>query len=312
MDIIYNQILDAVESAFFERQLEQRLSRTYDILRAPLKAFDLIPVSNEINPAAQSYVYGQYDMTGMAKIISDYANDFPRADVLAREFTGRIKSVGSSFGYDIMEIRAARLAGLPLEQRKANAAAYAQRIAWNKIAFYGDEEHNLPGWFTNVNIPANAVAASGTGNSTLWADKSPDKILEDMFDLVYSVESLTKEVEQANTLVLPLEQYGHISTTPRSTTSDTTILQFFRENAPNITRVERCAELSSDVVKALYGGAIMIAYNYSADKFCLHMPQLFEQFPPEIRGMEYTINCHSRIGGTCVYYPLSQAIGIGI
>lgn len=309
---MFEQILDSATSIFFERQLEQRLARTYDIIRAPLKAFDLIPVSNELSPAASTYSYGQYDMTGLAKIVSNYANDFPRADVLAKEFVGQIRSVGDSFGYSIQEIRQAMLAGVNLEQRKANAAAYAQRLRWEQIAFYGDAEYNLPGWLTNTNIPTMAAAATGTGSSTLWKDKSPANILADMNALVGSIKKITKGVETPNTIVLPTDQYTIVSTTPRSEYSDKTILQFFLENNKNITRVEECEELASDTVHAIHGGDIMIAYDYSADKFCLHMPQLFEQFPPQARGMEFIIYCHSRIGGTCLYYPLSQAIMTGI
>jgi hypothetical protein len=38
----------------------------------------------------------------------------------------------------------------------------------------------------------------------------------------------------------------------------------------------------------------------------------FEQLPVQEKGLEYVVNCHSRIGGVLIYYPLSQYIMDGI
>ena len=99
--------LDAGETLFFERELENRKAQTYDVIRAPLKAFELIPVSSTAGAGAESIVYEQYDATGVAKMIANYADDLPRADVKGKEFVAKVKSVGNSYGYSLQEIRAA-------------------------------------------------------------------------------------------------------------------------------------------------------------------------------------------------------------
>ena len=300
--------LDSAETIFFARELESRKSQTYDVIRAPLKAFELIPVSTTAGPGAESIVYEQYDATGIAKIIANYADDLPRADVKGKEFTARVKSVGNSYGYSLQEVRAAQMAGKPLEQRKANAAARAQREKWNSIAFKGDTENGLPGWLTNPNVP-NAPVVAGAATTLTWATKTPAEILKDLNDAVNGVVDLTNGVEQPNTVVMPIVQYTRIATTPAGTGTDTTILEFFLQNSPFITAVEWANELKGAFTGATDG---FIVYRRDPDAMTLEMPQMFEQLPVQERGLEYVVPCHSRIGGVLIYYPLGQRFAYGI
>ena len=302
---------------FFQRELEYVKSSTYDVVRAPLRAFDLIPVSTDAGAGAESIVYSQFDMTGIAKVIANYADDLPRADVKGKQFVSQVRSIGNSYGYSVQEIRAAQMAGRSLEQRKANAATRAQRETWNRIAFYGDEEHGLQGWLTNTNIPADAVADDGEGGSTLWADKTSTQILRDMNDLVNGIVERTNGAEQPDTLLLPIDRYTKIVSTRADSGTDTTIADYFLQNNPfidslewsnEITAANRSANMSTDP----YTGEIMIAYRRDPETMTLEMPQMFEQFPVQERNLEFVVPCHSRIGGVIIYYPLSMAIGEGI
>lgn len=300
--------LDSAESLFFERELESKKSRTYDVVRAPLKAMELIPVSSEAGPGAEVITYEQYDQTGIAKIIANYADDLPRATVKGREFSARVKSVGNSYGYSLQEIRAAQFAGKSLTDRQALAAARAQREEWNRVAFYGDDEFGLQGWLTQANIPKSAVA-DGDSNDTEWETKTPDEILKDLNDAVHAIVSTTNGSEAPDTVVLPIEQYTLIATTPRSATSDTTILDYFIQKSPFITSVEWANELKGSFVGDTDG---FIVYRRDPETMTLEMPQIFEQLPVQERGLEFVVPCHSRIGGVLVYYPLSQIMKYGI
>lgn len=304
-------------SMFFTRELEHVKAQSYDVLRAPLRAFDLFPTDSTAGPGADSVVYEQYDITGMAKIVADYADDLPRSDVKGKEFVARVRSVGNSYGYSLQEIRSAQLAGKSLEARKANAAVRAQREIWNRIAFYGDEEHNLQGLLTNPNIPAVTVADDGTGDATTWDTKTAQQILRDMNDLVNSIIERTNGAEQPDTLVLPIEQYTKVVSTPADTGTDTTIGQYFLTNNPFIQNLEWSNELkASERAKYIssdqYTGEIMVAYRRDPDAVMLEMPQMFEQLPVQERNLEFVVPCHSRIAGLIIPYPLSMAVGEGI
>lgn len=300
--------LDAAETLFFERELEHRKAQTYDVIRAPLKAFELIPVSTEAGAGAESITYEQYDSTGIAKIIANYADDLPRADVKGKEFTARVKSVGDSYGYSLQEVRAAQMAGKPLEQRKSNAAARAQRELWNRVAFFGDPANGLPGWITNPNVPSAPVAA-GASTDTEWSTKTPNEILADLNDAVNGIVDLTNGAEKPDTIVLPIAQYTLIATRRASDGTDTTILEFFLKSSPFITSVEWANELKG----AFTGGTDgFIVYRRDPDAMEFEMPVSFEQLPVQERGLEFLVPCHSRIAGTIIRYPLSQAFRRGI
>ena len=319
-EIIQANRLDSDETAFFARQLEFIKAQTYDKRYPELLARTLIPVSNEGGPGVESITYYQYDMFGAAKIVASYANDLPRADVRGKKFTASVHSLGDSYGYNIQEIRGARFAGIPLEQRKANAAVRAIEQGINTIAWFGEADHNIPGFLNNPNVPMSAVANTGKdvkGNpSTLWVNKSPNQILYDMNECANGIVSLTKKVERPNTLLLPVAQYLYIASTPRSDLSDTTILDFFLQNNPYIKDVVDLNELAYDPTIPGSGGPggtdLMVAYNRDPDKLELRIPQDFEQFPPEQKGLEFEIACHARIGGVVMMYPLSASFAYGI
>ena len=304
-----SQRLDANENIFFQRQLEYIKAQTYDIKYPALKARELFPVSYEAGPAAKTITYRQFDQVGMAKIIANYSRDFNRVDITGKEFTANVRSLGASYAYNFQEIRSATLTGMNLQQSRANAARRAILQLENQIALQGDADNNLSGFLTNPNITTTAVANDGDGSSTLWADKDADQIIRDMNALVNGVVAITKGVETPNILLLPISQYTFISATPRSSTNDTTILQYFLNNNPFIQVVDWLNELSG----AGSGGTdVMVCYDRNPDKLTLEIPSDFEQFPPQEQGLEFVIHCHERIGGVTIYYPLSVAVGEGI
>ena len=102
---------DTGESIFFARELEHILTRQHEVVYPELRARMFIPVSGEAGPGAESITYYQFDKVGMAKLISDYAADLPRADVFGNKFTSNIESLAISFGYSLQEVRSAAMAG---------------------------------------------------------------------------------------------------------------------------------------------------------------------------------------------------------
>jgi hypothetical protein len=275
----------------------------------------MIPVSTNAGAGAESITYQQFDQLGIAKIIANYADDLPRADIKGKEFTSPIRSLGASYGYAIQEIRAAQFAGRNLEQRKANAARRAVEQKINNIGWFGDANSNLLGLINHPNITRVAAPNNLAATSTLWVNKSPDEILKDLNSLANGIVDLTNGVEMPNTIMMPIDQYTLIHSTARSANSDTTIAQYFLMNNPFINRIEWVNELKAagvGVSPIVAGADIMIAYDNSPDKLTLEIPQPFEQFPAQERGLEFVIPVHARIGGVIVYYPLSIAVMEGI
>lgn len=306
---IHSVSLDDNEVFFFARELEFIKKQSYDIEYPQLKAFGLIPISTEAGPGAESITYQSFNSTGLAKVISSYADDLPRADVRGQEFTTPVRGIGCSYGYSLQEIRAAQMAGRSLTDRQAAAARLAHDQRVNYLAWFGDPNYNLGGFLTNPDVPATSVSADGTGGNTEWTTKTPDQILRDMNLFANMIPVATLGVEAPNTLLLPIEQYTLVASTPRSPNSDTTILQYFIENNPYVKSVQMVPELAG---AGPMGSDIMIAYDYNPRKVTMEIPMPYTQRPPQERVLEFVVPCESRYGGVIFYYPLSANIGEGI
>lgn len=301
--------LDANESIFFARELEFVKSRSYDKKYAELKARLLIPVSSEAEPWADAIVYESYDQVGAAKLIAGYSDDLPRADVKGQEFINPVKSLGCSYGYNIMEIRKSQARGKSLEQRKANAAKRAILQKENELAFVGDAKTGLKGFLNHNNVPLAVIADDNTNGSTEWLDtdgatplKSSKQILRDLHQIANTIVNQTQGVEHGTTLVLPRTLYLYIASTPYGIDNEATILDVFLKQSMFIKEVDWLNELETAGVG---GSKRAMAYRRDPEAVTLEIPQDFEQFDPQARNLEFVVPCHSRFGGVLFYYPLS-------
>ena len=111
----------------------------------------IFPVTSEADPGADTVAFDSYDSVGMAKIITNYADDLPRADVKAQRTIVKVFDIATSYGYSIKDIRRAKMTGKPLTTRKAESARRANDALVNKIAFQGDAEHGILG-ILNIQI----------------------------------------------------------------------------------------------------------------------------------------------------------------
>lgn len=301
--------LDTAESAFFQRQLEHVKTGAYDVKYKELVAMNTFPISTEAPSGAKEITYRSYSMVGIAKIIADYAHDFPRVDVHGEEKSAKVRGIGDSYGYSIEEIRGSIMAGTNLEQRKANAARRASDEFVDNIAWNGDSDYDLQGFIDYPGITSYTVPADGTGASKLWSTKTPDQINRDITGMVNAIITPTKKREQPDTLLLPTEQYNYISSTRMTGGDSTTIMTFILNNNPFIKRIE----LVTEMVGAGTGSTDrMMLYKNDPNNITLEIPQPFEQFDPIQTGMEFEVICHQKTGGIIIYYPLSVCYGDGI
>lgn len=304
--------LDDNESAFFQRELQASKARSYDIRFPELKAKQFVPVDTSAGPGAETIRYEQFTKIGMAKLIANYGTDFPRSDVDGKEFFSPVKSIGSSYGWNVQEIRAAAMANRPLRTMKAEAARRSHEQKEDYIAAFGDAASGLLGFLNHPNVPATTVPV-GVGGDEEWELKlatptGAEEVLKDLNDAVIRIIDLTNGVERPDTILIPEKQYALIAS-QRLPDSDTTILEFFMRSQRNITALEPWYRLKG----AGAGGTDrMVTYKRSSDKLTFEMPQPFESFDPQQKGMEFVVHNHSRTGGVIVYYPLSMDYADGI
>lgn len=308
---------DSVEQAsvFFARELDQVKSKTYDKVYPELSALANFPITSDVNEGAETTTYYSYDIAGMAEIINNYATDLPRVDIKGESHTAHIKSIGDSYGYNVQEMRASRLAGKSLDARKGAAARRASDYMVNKIAWAGDAKHDLIGIFSeNNDIPLYTLSKVTVDGKeyTDWAHKTADQILEDINGMQEFIDKITMGIEKPDTLALPSHIFMNLSNR-RIPDTETTVLSFVKKNAPFLKNFESCAELQASA-KDINTSGKNIAFMYTKDpeKFSLEIPLPFYQYPIQIKNLETEVPCEQRTAGLIIYYPLSMLLAYGI
>lgn len=299
---------DASASYFFLRELEhvQRISR--DTKQKKLKGTLLIPVSSEAPEWADTITWRRLTKVGLAKVIADYAHDFPRADVYREEFSIRVKDIGSSYGYNKKEIMQARSTGQSLDRERAMGCKRAVDEKQDDITWNGDPTYNIQGFIDYPGISEYNVP-NGTGGNTTFASKTPDEILADLNGIVDTVIDTTNGVEAPDTMIMPIEQFRDISTRRLTDGTDETVLSFFLKTNGVIKNVDWVVELKTAGAGAT---ARMMVYPKDPNYLRVEIPQMYREEPPQQKGLEFEIVAMQSTAGVLVYYPLSIAYADGI
>jgi hypothetical protein len=305
---VYN--LDGETTVFFKRQLEFIKQQTYDQKLGDLKALTgLFPITSQLPAGATELTWRSFQTYGLAKFISDYSKDFPKADVGGTEQSRKVFDIGLSYSYTTKEIQRAAMAGFPLENKRAFACRRGIEEKLNSIALSGDTYHNIPGFFNYPGVTTYAVPATGTGSSKTWASKTADQILIDLNGVLNAISTVTLGKEAGNTILLPKTQYDFIRQKRLDTTLEKTVYQFFIENNPGV-RIDWVAGLDTAGAGST---SRMIAYINDSQHVELEIPNMFEQLEEMRDGpMAYTVPAIATTVGVIVYYPLTVVYGDGI
>ena len=286
---------------FLQRQLEYIRPQVFETVYADIKYPTLLPVTSEAGPGAQTFTYRIMDSTGEFRLLADSADDLPRSDVSQIEKTINIRSFGGSFGYSVQELRAAQMANVALEQRRAAAVRRAYEEKVESVAMFGEASVSLTGFFNNATVDIVAADKWFTGAST-----TAQEMLELLNYGVSAIINGSQMKEQPDTILLAYEDYNKISTTRNSDSSDVTVLEYFLRTNPYINNVEPINQLTKGKNAGKLNTSRMVVYKRDPEKVQLHIPQPLELFPAQQRGLEFIVPAHARVGGVAVYYPKSM------
>ncbi len=292
---------DAKFTAVLEQQLEFIKTRTYDIVYPEMKARQLIPVNNDVDPGAETITYRQWDEIGMAQIIANYADDLPLIDALVEEFQQKIKGLGAAYEWSIQDLRRSAMAGANLDQRRARAARRSIEQQIENIAALGNAKAGLTGFAKHPNVSL-VVPITGT-----WETATGEEMIADLMFLSSSIVTSNKETFLPDTTVLDVSRYNLLATTRVSSTGDTntTALEGFLRSNPWVTNVGTWNKLA--LADAANTGPRIVCYKRDAEVLTLEIPQEFEQFPPQAKNLSFLVPVHARIGDVIVYYPFAIA-----
>lgn len=296
-------------------------AQVYEIQYPDIQYPALIPVDTSANDWATGVMFFSMDKVGQADWFSHLAKDVPLADVDRAQHEHPIHMAAIGYRYTLQELgQAMMIPGTNLSADRASAAVRAYEEFMDGIALRGvppsGNTKGMTGLINDPNVTAGNVANDGTGSSTLWANKTPDQILRDINALLTGVYTESLTVEMADTLLLPVARLDYIATTPRSSTSDTTILEYLRRN--NTYTAITGAPLTIRAVRGLEsagagGTARMIAYRRDPQVVKLHLPMPHRFLPVWQTGpLVFDVPGIFRTGGVEIRRPKAFRYGDGI
>jgi len=300
--------LDKAESAFFARETEYVMTRTFDAKPPALKGLLMVPMARGLPQGISEITFRRFFEAGESKVIADYAEDYPRVDVFGEEYTAKVYDIGDSFGYSIREIRASMYAGKRLDARRALAARRSNERKLNKMTLLSSTECRTFGMLDYPGITEATLPADGTGGSKSWRNKDADQILRDLTDLLNAIVHPTNGHEVPNTLLLPLKVYTDL-TTRRLGTTEISLLKYIKENFPQFQTIDWLNELSG---MGAGGQNRVFVGTIDADHIENQIINYFEQLDVEKKGGTYVIPCQSTTAGVIIYYPQAFAYADGV
>ena len=256
--------------AYLLSQLTAVEAKMYEVQYKNITYPQVIPISNEAGEWAESVTYFFMDGTAIAEFVGSKSLDVPIAEIGTDKVVVPVELGATGYEYSDEEMRQAMQLGRPLSQLKANVARRAFEELAQRTSMFGDTQHNLPGFLNNTNVTAASVVNPGSG--TEWVNKTAAQILFDINDLLGDIFTNTLQVERPDTLLLPTAQWSFIASTPRSDTSDTTILQYVVANSPYLNSADDIIPLAELASAGAGSTDRMMAYTKSVDKVVFHIP----------------------------------------
>lgn len=320
--IAQGHITSDSEGVFFQRQLEYIQAQSYDVLYPDLMGRIVFALNTEGGEGINQITYRSYDKRGETEIIAGKATNLPRGDIDGKEFTIDVRTLGNAYGYSRQEIAAARLTGMPLEQRKADATRRSYEEKVNQLIWFGDEASKLGGLFGGTLLaPWTTVtrtvvaAASGGGFSTVWGvDKTPDEVIADLTSACAQMYSDTLKLFRPNKILISVEKKQYLMNTPRSLQSDVSIMDWFITNNMFIKSKEDFMDINElagiystdgtsdfDESQGSVEGFTIIAEDISNMR--VREPFPYVHLPVQYEGLEFVINCYGRFAGLEIIRP---------
>jgi hypothetical protein len=293
--------LDAADKIFFDRELVQTLAEQFNVKYVERKARQFVGTGELIDESKKEVRREIWDMKGRAKLAANPSDDAPQVQVTGGEDFATMKEYHLGTSYADSEIRAARLLGKPIDRMRMEAVRKGLADKLDDVITSGDTSVGNLGMLNQT--ACNDVTSDLNGS---WlTSATAEEILEDLHTIKHKVANVTGDVEQTKRIILPTILKRHIETKARSTTSDLTILEYFKRNNPDVEIMdwERCNTAGASSKHRV------VAYDPSTSNVRLLLSYEFQADPPERKGRSQKVTCWMRTGGIWLLAPKTMTYG---
>lgn len=295
--------LDDAESIFLARELDSLRARVFEAEFPGLNALQIFPVQSEAASWAKTFTYGLMSEFGIAKIVSDYADDIPMVGVMGQWETCTIYRIADAYQFSLDEIRAAQALGKNLNGRLALAARRGCDAKINELAFKGDAAYNIVGVFNHPNITwtgasGNWKAVVGVSGATKAGSQTA---FDDLVAAIGLINTVTKGLHNANRIVIPPSMTTVL--TAQLPNTSISYKSFLMQEYPNMA-IYTAQELENGPGNK----PAALVFEYDADSLAIELSQPFEQMPAVWNNFHAKVACSARTAGLIVYKPQTTVI----
>lgn len=283
---------------FMESQAAHIESRVRMIQYGSIQYPDLVGISREASPHADSIVYYSYDGTGDMVDLANRGTDYPFVETQQDQHTVPIQWKGLAYDWSDREIGRAQLVGLPLSDRKVRVAFRIAEEEKERVVLEGQSDYGWDSLIKHSSITVDSPNAA-------WDGATGDQIIDDVNDLLTAIYSGTNQVRIADTLLLPVVQMTRLATL-RLPDTNMSVLEYLRKN--NVYTLTTGNELMIRSVRQLATAGASnttraMAYTRDMDVLRFHVPQELQFIEPQRQGARWIYHGHMVLGGLEIMEP---------
>ena len=250
-----------------------------------------------------------YGSTGRDQnnLIFDATNDIPVIQADLSQSIARCFNFAEYLSFSVLEREKMRSVGRDPEAfLNKGIRLHCDKIIDQNV-YTGFTRVSSTGLINNPRIMRVSSPATGTGNSSKWADKTADQILDDINTLIAGVWKVCDCSSDAlpDHILVPVEQFGLLVTRKVSDDSERSILTYVLEN--NLTN-QQGGHLVISPCKWLSGAGSnyadrMVCYINSPDKICFNLTQPLRRMDTEYAEMRIKIPYIAQFSEVRFLYP---------
>jgi len=224
--------------AFYINQLENLDKRLYEPLVSVSWGRDIklrpgISMSNESTSFIQSAFSGVGSLEntqGQMPWISAETTAIPGVSVNGRKLVKPLRILGREVSYTSVELERSQLTAQPIDVQKIDALNQLYQMNTDQMVYVGSDDVGATGLVNSADVTATTVA-NGVSGSPLWAQKTPDEMLNDVNTLVEGSWAAAAYAVCPGKLLLPPLQFSYIASQKVSSAGNVSVLKFLMENS---------------------------------------------------------------------------------
>lgn len=310
--------LDANDIVWLERELRHVDPVHYMTLFAGVLGRRYVPLIEGVPPLANEYAYKMATVVGDAKLGAPTANDSTVVSVVYQEFVSAIKQIPVTMTWTVRELAQSSAYGGKLQEDTVMAAMSALARKQDNMIAFGVSGTTIKGLLNNSAVATTTASTkTGSGAGTAWIRTvavNPDEILADIAKMVADTRTALKQASLLPggdampafprfNLLLDQANYTYISQTPRSTTSDKTILQWALQQNPWLESIEEWHQCDTAGGSSSHRAALYPARRPDAVG-CI-IPDEWSALPWQYEGHNIVVPAGGSCGGTVIKYPVA-------